>query len=74
MKVKINQLREEVEECVRSLDLERAQTLKKELEELEQESSMIDLNFSTSEEVCLWIVLVTKNCGYLSTNIFVLSI
>nr|XP_027211990.1 LOW QUALITY PROTEIN: condensin complex subunit 3-like [Penaeus vannamei] len=41
----------EVEECVRSLDLERAQALKKELEELEKESSVIDLNFSTSEEV-----------------------
>lgn len=53
MKVKINQLREEVEECVRSLDLERAQALKKELEELEKESSVIDLNFSTSEEVCI---------------------
>ncbi|XP_063609202.1 condensin complex subunit 3-like [Penaeus indicus] len=51
VKVKINQLREEVEECVRSLDLERAQALKKELEELEKESSVIDLNFSTSEEV-----------------------
>ncbi|XP_037775127.1 condensin complex subunit 3-like [Penaeus monodon] len=51
VKVKINQLREEVEDCVRSLDLERAQALKKELEELEKKSSVIDLNFSTSEEV-----------------------
>lgn len=53
VKVKINQLREEVEDCVRSLDLERAQALKKELEELEKKSSVIDLNFSTSEEVCV---------------------
>ncbi|KAG7157088.1 Condensin complex subunit 3-like, partial [Homarus americanus] len=51
LKVKINQLREEVEECVRSLDLTRAQVLKEALEDAIKEESLIDLESTISEEV-----------------------
>ncbi|XP_045585282.2 condensin complex subunit 3 isoform X1 [Procambarus clarkii] len=51
VKVKINQLREEVEECVRSLDLLRAQMLKDELQVLEADASLVDMDTTTSEEI-----------------------
>lgn len=53
-KVKINQLREEVEECVRSLDLVRAQSLKEELQALVVEDLLNNQEDpTTSEEVCM---------------------
>ncbi|KAK4302655.1 hypothetical protein Pmani_025270 [Petrolisthes manimaculis] len=51
VKVKINQVKEELEECVRSLDIDRAKVLKEELEALEAEADGINMDTTTSEEV-----------------------
>lgn len=50
MKVKICQLRDDLEECVRSLDLVKAQVLKDELHELEAEESLVNLDITSTEE------------------------
>ncbi|XP_071521422.1 condensin complex subunit 3 [Panulirus ornatus] len=50
IRVKINQLREEVEECVRSLDLIRAQALKDELQALEVGEILDNEEESTTSE------------------------
>lgn len=47
IKVKINQLREELEDCVRSLDIDRARTLKGELQALELEQAELNVDTST---------------------------
>lgn len=47
IKVKINQLREELEDCVRSLDIDRARTLKGELQALELEQAELNVDAST---------------------------
>ncbi|XP_064083771.1 condensin complex subunit 3-like [Macrobrachium nipponense] len=51
LKVRMNQVREEIEECVRELDFGKAQVLKEELEELETDLSLISLDEMTTEEV-----------------------
>ncbi|XP_066944785.1 condensin complex subunit 3 [Macrobrachium rosenbergii] len=51
IKVRMNQVREEIEECVRELDFGKAQVLKEELEELETDLSLISLDEMTTEEV-----------------------
>ena len=47
MRVELNQVREELEECVRSLDLDRAQELKLKLRCLEEEHTRILQEIST---------------------------
>ncbi|CAL4067744.1 unnamed protein product [Meganyctiphanes norvegica] len=47
IKVQINQLREELEDCVRSLDIDRARTLKGELQALELQQAELNVDSST---------------------------
>ncbi|XP_068227080.1 condensin complex subunit 3 [Palaemon carinicauda] len=51
IKVRMNQIREEIEESARGLDFSKAQLLKEELEELEIDLSLINLDEMTTEEV-----------------------
>jgi len=52
VKVKINQLREELEDCVRSLDIDRARNLKGELQALElQQAELSDVSTMMMEEM-----------------------
>lgn len=64
--MKINQVKEELEECVRSLDLDRAKDLKEELQALEAESTDINMDVTSSEEVSVVKVSVITmfNLGY----------
>lgn len=64
MKVKINQVKEELEQCVRSLDLDRAKELKEELEALEAESADIDMDVTSSEEVNIVKASILTMIGY----------
>ena len=47
IRVKLNQVRESLEECVRSLDLDRAQELKLELKKLEEEHKELQQQLAT---------------------------
>lgn len=62
--MKINQVKEELEQCVRSLDLDRAKVLKDELEALEAESADINMDVTSSEEVNIVEASVTTIFGY----------
>lgn len=62
--MKINQVKEELEQCVRSLDLDRAKDLKEELEALEAESADINVDVTSSEEVNIVRVSVITMFGY----------
>lgn len=53
LKVKINQLREELQESVSKLDLERAQTQKNKLLDLEAQLSQPSPNTTPTDEVTL---------------------
>lgn len=53
LKVKINQVREELQESMSKLDLEKAQTQKNELLDLEAQLSQPSLVSTTTEEVIL---------------------